>query len=395
MAPEVQPDSPNQPSTPADEAPEVQPEATPAATVPLTAPAEPGRIEKAAEWVFIGLNGLRAGWSVALFIVLMSIVSGITGAFLIGLHLLDTKQTSGLRVMFFGEVLQFMGVVAAAAAVALVERRKGNLLAFNLLGPRRAMRFFIGLGCGFATLSVLIGALRAGGWIVLAGSGLAAPRILQYAVLWGLTFLLVGCVEEGMMRCYLQSTLTRGINLWWALGLQTAMCAFLLWRIKGACAWGVYAIALMGLLPCIWLHLRQAESAGFWQAAWVTSTLFGLMHTGNGGENWIGIFAAAAIGFLFCVSVRLTGSAWWAIGFHAAWDWAETFFYGTADSGIPARGSLLNAKPVGNALWSGGADGPEGSLLVIAVILLALLALLAVCGRNRSTVALASAITEA
>jgi hypothetical protein len=131
------------------------------------------------------------------------------------------------------------------------------------------------------------------------------------------------------------------------------------------------------------LHIRKTPRSGFWQAAWVTSTFFGYIHLGNPGENWIGVFAAAFIGFVFCVSVRVTGTAWWAIGCHAAWDWAETFFYGTADSGMVAPGHYLTATPSGNALWSGGADGPEGSLLVLGVILLLLAALLVIYGRKR------------
>ncbi len=146
---------------------------------------------------------------------------------------------------------------------------------------------------------------------------------------------------------------------------------------------GVFAAALLGLLPCLWLHLKKVEGAGFWQAAWVTSTLFGLWHIGNPGESWIGIFAAAFIGFVFCVSVRVTGSAWWAIGCHAAWDWAETYFYGTADSGLVAKGHYLTTSPAGNQFWSGGTDGPEGSVLVIGIILLMLLALIVIYGRKK------------
>jgi hypothetical protein len=79
----------------------------------------------------------------------------------------------------------------------------------------------------------------------------------------------------------------------------------------------------------------------------------------------------------------VTGSAWWAIGCHAAWDWAETYFYGTPDSGFVAQGHFLTTAPVGNTLWSGGTDGPEGSLLVAPVILLLLGILLVVYGRKR------------
>jgi hypothetical protein len=38
----------------------------------------------------------------------------------------------------------------------------------------------------------------------------------------------------------------------------------------------------------------------------------------------------------------------------------------------------------GNALWSGGADGPEGSVLVLGVVLLLLAMLLLIYGRVKS-----------
>jgi len=199
---------------------------------------------------------------------------------------------------------------------------------------------------------------------------------------WAAVFLLVGCVEEGLMRCFLLSTLTRGINFWWAVSLVGAMCLSLIVRVRGNGTWGVYAVALLGLVPCLLLHLKNTDSAGFWQAAWVTSTFFGFGHTGNNGENWIGIFAAAFIGFVFCVSVWVTGSAWWAIGCHAAWDWGETYFYGTADSGMVAKGHYLSTSLSGPPFWSGGADGPEGSILVLPVCLLLLALLLVVYSRR-------------
>jgi hypothetical protein len=164
--------------------------------------------------------------------------------------------------------------------------------------------------------------------------------------------------------------------------------------ITGNALWGVFAVAILGIAPCFVLHLKNATHNGFWQAAWVTSTLFGFIHTGNNGENWIGIFAAATIGFVFCVSIWVTGSAWWAIGCHAAWDWAETYFYGTADSGLPAKGHYLTTSPAGNVLWSGGADGPEGSLLVLGAIVLLLVALLAIYGRKRAAIRAEAAVEQ-
>jgi hypothetical protein len=350
-------------------------------------------------WIFTGSCGLRAGWSILLFLPIYQILRYAAGTLLFMFHLIGQHSTFTARQAFLQELIPFAALLGAAAVLALVEQRP-SLLAFNLDAPRRGFHFASGMGMGFLALSALVAVLASGGWLQFGSLHGSAFAVLKHATLWGCTFLLVGCVEEGLFRCYLQSTLTRGINFWWALALVGLLCADASLSARGSSysivsllsmevfsaggngVGGVYAVALLGLAPCLWLHLRRAPSAGFWQAAWATSTLFGFVHTNNNGENWIGIFAAAAIGFVFCVSVRLTGSAWWAIGFHAAWDWAETFFYGAADSGLAAQGSLLRAKPVGNPLWSGGADGPEGSLLVLAVIVLVLAALVLVYRRK-------------
>jgi membrane protease YdiL (CAAX protease family) len=337
------------------------------------------------KWIFIGDQRLRAGWSVVIFLLLFfAIGAGLSFVFA-SLHRAGSRDgTMTAKSALFGELILFLAMLGAAAIVAAIERR--GILDFNLRGPRRVAHFLSGLVAGFAALSALVGALAWGGWLHFGPIALTGTHIVTYAAVWACAFLLVGCVEEGVMRCYLLFTLARGLNFWWAVGLVGAMCLRLFMHAKGNGIWGVYAIALMGVGPCLLLHAKKAPSSGFWQAAWVTSTFFGFGHTGNNGENWIGIFAAAAIGFVFCVSIWITGSAWWAIGCHAAWDWAETYFYGTADSGLVAPGHYLTTMLSGNALWSGGANGPEGSLLVLPVILLLLLLLLVVYRRPRPAV---------
>jgi membrane protease YdiL (CAAX protease family) len=337
-------------------------------------------------WIFMGSEGLRAGWSVAIFIPLtMLLLFSISRVFLM-LHLVNKgmQMTFTPRAAIFGELIGVMAIAVAGALVALIERRRNSILAYNLSGPRPVFHFLTGLVAGFAALSALVWALTLGGWMHFGPVGLAGADIALYAALWGCAFLLVGCFEEGAFRCYLQFTLARGINFWWALGLVGAMCLDLVLTAKGNGLWGVYGMALLGLAPCLVLHLQKVEGNGFWQAAWVTSTLFGFVHTSNNGENWIGIFAAALIGFVFVVSIRVTGSALWAIGCHAGWDWSETYFYGAADSGNVATGHYLTTTAAGNALWSGGTDGPEGSLLVLPVILLLLLAVLVLYRRKRT-----------
>ena len=378
-----------EPLTPALEPPPTSSSDTMCLGFPAQDPEKPYRGLK---WVFIGPQGLRAGWSILIFVALFLIFTTALAFLFLRLHLLTQGGIFGPRQAFFSELMQVISLLEAAAITALIERR--SILDFNLRGPNRVRYFFSGLAAGFVALSALVGALALGGWLHFGPISLHGSQVIKYAAIWGITFLLVGCFEEGSMRCYLQYTFTRGINFWWATGLIAIMCASLIFRAKGNGAWGIYSIALLGLLPCLFLHFKKAPGASFWQAAWLTSTIFGFGHTSNNGENWIGIFAAAFIGFVFCVSIRLTGSAWWAIGAHAAWDWAETYFYGTADSGLVAPGHLLSTTTSGKALWSGGADGPEGSLLIIPIVLLMLVWLVVIYRRTPPGAIPAPAATE-
>lgn len=349
---------------------------------PPAPPEEPEQPYRGLKWMFIGPHGLRAGWSAPLFVILLFLFASGLAIVFMAFHLITRGAHSlGPRQAFFAELMQVIALVAAAAVMALLERR--NLLDYNLRGPNRVQYFFRGLVVGFAALSALVGSLAWGGWLHFGPVSLHGSRILAYGTAWGAMFLLVGCMEEGTVRCYLQYTFTRGMNFWWAAGVIGFVCAMLALRVKGNGVWGVYILAMLGLVPCLWLQLKKDPRSGFWQAAWATSTLFGALHTGNNGENWIGIFAAGFIGFVFCVSIWVTGSAWWAIGCHAAWDWAETFFYGTADSGMVARGHFFSTHPAGNVLWSGGTDGPEGSLLIIPIVLLILAWLLIIYRRQQ------------
>jgi uncharacterized protein len=380
MEPEIDPQAPN---------PTAGPNAplTPA-TLPPGGPEAPYNDLK---WIFVGPRGLRAGWSVLIFFALLIGFMAGLGFLFARLHLVSRGAFTP-KTAIFSELFQLIALIATVAILALIERR--SIFDYNLRGPRRVVRFFSGFVIGFLALSTLVGGLAAGHWLSFGPATLSGSAIVKYALVWAAVFLMVGCFEEGTMRCYLQYTFSRGLNFWWAVGVIGSLCVLLLWRTKGEAAWGVYIIALLGLVPCLLLHLNRASSSGFWQAAWLTSTLFGAAHTGNNGENWIGIFAAALIGFVFCVSIWVTGSAWWAIGCHAAWDWAETYFYGTADSGFVAPGHLFSTKPAGNPLWSGGADGPEGSLLVIPVVLLILVWLLIFYRRSKPVELPATAVPE-
>ena len=365
----------------------MQPEPQPAVEeAPLAQPTEyepgPPHRDRDFDWVFIGPHGLRVGWSLLLFAGLYYLFREVVGTLFYAAGLVHDTPADSAGAVLIAELVPFLSLVAAALVMILIEDRR--ILSYNLAGPRRVRSFFAGLAVGFAALSLLVGSLAFGGWMRVAPAVLTASAAIRLGALWLAAFLVVAAVEEGLFRCYALSTLTRGINFWWALAAQIVVCLYLAVTGSGNGAWGVYLAAAAGLFPCLILNQKPGARSAFWQAAWVTSTFFGFYHTTNSGENWIGILAAASIGFAFCVSVRVTGSAWWAIGCHAAWDWAETFFYGTADSGQQGQGHWLSASPAGNPLWSGGADGPEGSLLVVAVVFVLIVFLVGFYGRNKS-----------
>ena len=356
------------------------------ATVHPAAPQFPGfeHARKPMFDVFLGPDGLRAGWLLLLFAGLLAVFAVVFGTLVSTIlqDLLHLKLAAGTALgTAAGEGELVLSLFASLTVLAFLERR--HVRDFYLSGTRLLPHFASGLLVGFLALSALVVILAAGGWLHFGPVALSGTAILRHGASWGLAFLLVGFAEEGCFRCYVQFTLTRSMNFWWAVAVVGAMCLSVMLWTKGHGGWGVYVFALAGVAPCFYLHVREKAGNRFWQAAWAGSAGFGFIHTFNSGENWIGILAASMIGFVFCVSVWLTGSAWWAIGCHSAWDWAETYFYGTADSGLVARGHLLTTSTSGASLWSGGTDGPEGSLLVLPVVLLLLLILFLQYGRNR------------
>jgi uncharacterized protein len=344
-------------------------------------------------WVFIGPQGLRAGWSVAIFLAVMIGALALFGFLLDLAH--PTPQPQNLKVLtvragFLQEAQLLLAIVIATFFVSKIEGRR--LLDYNLRGPGPVSRFFSGAATGIVALSILVGGLVAGGWMHFEGAALSGGEILKYALAWGVIFLLVGFAEEGLVRCFLLFTLGRGLNFWWSLGIVVCLCGRVALNTKANGTWGTYVIASLGLVPCLILFLKKAPSEGFWDAAWVTSVLFGAGHTGNSGESWVGIFSAAGIGVVFCASVKLTGSAWWAIGCHVAWDWGQSYLYGTPDSGLMASRHLLNSTySLDHVIWSGGTTGPEGSILIIPIMLFILLVAVVQYGRKRKPVAVAMA----
>ena len=206
----------------------------------------------------------------------------------------------------------------AALIMSLIEHRSVD--AYGL--PRTSAfgkMFWLGWLAGFAEISLLIGLIAAFGGYSFGDLALHDAEIAHWAAFWALCMIFVGFFEEFLFRGYSLFTLTSGM--------------------------------------------------GFWPAAVLLSLLFAWVHLQNNGENWIGVGAVVLVGLLWCFTVRRTGSLWFAVGMHAAFDFGETFLYSVPDSGQLMPGHLSNATLHGPAWLTGGLVGPEASIIDFALLL--------------------------
>ncbi|MGA8215946.1 MAG: CPBP family intramembrane glutamic endopeptidase [Candidatus Sulfotelmatobacter sp.] len=311
-------------------------EGTPTPIKPIP-PTQPSALRK----IFIGKDGLRAGWSLLIFIALFAAVAvcvNVIGHKLFPAAAKTAKTASDTSTtphsVFVSESIGFLVTLLVTWIMSKIERRPNSVYGFG--GTRNFAYFFAGLAWGVSCLSLLVLMLWKTGLLVIDNRLLFGRDVLCYGAIWLLCFLLVGLFEEYSTRGYLQYTLTRGLA-----GLYQ-------WAFK----------------------TRHGSTLGFWSAAVIFSILFGLGHTNNPGESPIGVLSAGLAGMVYCFSLWRTGSLWWAIGFHTSWDWSESFLYGVADSGTMVQHHLLATHPVGRPILSGGTTGPEGSIFIVAILVL-------------------------
>ncbi len=272
--------------------------------------------------VFVGEKGIRAGWRFLIFVVLL-VVFRVAAFRVPPVWRLVRSTESGTLTPFSDGVaasLSAVTVFLAAFIMARIERRRVSSYGLSWKGAFGKL-FWSGViwGVGMLTVEMLI--LHRLGGFEFGGLALRGGALIYYTAVWAINFVVVGINEEFTFRGYPQVTLTAGM--------------------------------------------------GFWPAAVLLSALFGGVHLSNPNEGWVGALSVFVFGMFACLTLRRTGNLWFAVGFHAASDYAETFIYSVPDSGYMATGHLLNSSLHSGPRWlTGGAIGPEGS--VFAFVLLGL-----------------------
>lgn len=124
-----------------------------------------------------------------------------------------------------------------------------------------------------------------------------------------------------------------------------------------------------------WWMSALAARRGTTAALIVTSIFFALSHMGNVYpptlESMIGVANILLFGLFIGLYAVREGGIWGVCGWHAAWNWMLGTGFGLEVSGakIDVTPLLIDLKDAGgNSLITGGAFGPEASLVATAVL---------------------------
>lgn len=216
-------------------------------------------------------------------------------------------------------------------------RRFFDRRAFVSLGLR-AKGFFGqfsgGLVCGFLTCAFTFGVLWLSGNVQFKGLSLAAQSGgWNHAILallgWALMMLCVGFMEEIIFRGYAFHNLNIWLGTRWAIAIQTAVFAL--------------------------VHLSNLAATG-------QSTPDAVL------AAWLAMPNIFLIGVFFALCYLKTGSLWFPIAFHASWNFFLGCVFSLPVSGLPIF-QLFEVRVSGSTPLTGGAFGPEASLLLTPILL--------------------------
>ncbi len=268
-------------------------------------------------WFINRFGHVRAGWRIALFLILTFMLVAIIDWCVDFISFPD----EGDALLTWKELVSRSGnclamILAANIVLRWVDRRPFALLGLNLLqGWRRD--FGIGLIIGIVMISVTLALLWAGGWMSLSLNDIT-PILLGGITKALLLFFVAALMEELLLRGY-------------------PLQAFI-------------------------------EGSRVWIAVILLSSIFSVMHLDNPDStipSSLNIFLA---GILLSVCYLKTRSLWLPTGLHLGWNWTQASFWGMGVSGYHVKWSVFSAEAQGADWISGGKFGAEASIIATVVI---------------------------
>ena len=268
------------------------------------------------------------------------------------------------------------------SALLSINRRPGKLWSF-LQYP--LTRFFLAVLFITVPVTLLQLAAKFAGIVHRSPMGAALTLVLVVVTFGGYAYY-VRCIERRKVsELGRQGALLEwvgGVILGSALFGATMLVLWLLgiWTYSGLIEGSTWVYPLFGalltaaveetLVRGVLFRLLE-ESLGSWIALGISALIFGIMHAFNPGASAISVVAIALeAGVLLAAAYMLTRRLWFVFGLHAAWNFTEGGIFATQVSGSKIEG-LIGVQFQGSDFLSGGAFGPEASIVAVAICLLA------------------------
>ena len=271
--------------------------------------------------IFIGPDGLRHGWRFFIFaaaiILLVQFLEKPAIEFAAATLRIDPNAFSAPTIIV-SDGIDLVLILIVTGLVAFFERRRIDSYGLPINEAFGGL-FWNGALAALAMIVFVGAAMLITGGMRIQAVALRGGALITAPLLWLVAMLFVGLTEEYLFRGYALQSLWRG--------------------------------------------------AGFWPAALITTAIFAGDHLEKPHENAIDIGMIFALGLIICISVRITGSLWWAVGWHAAFDFGQLFIIGTRNGGSVPQGRLFDVTFPGPAWITGGELGTEASYFMIPAVL--------------------------
>jgi membrane protease YdiL (CAAX protease family) len=263
-------------------------------------------------------NNLRAGWRIAIFLLLqVSLSLGIVGILHLLLRIPETVGNAVAYVILLGTTF---------LVLRLVDHRPFKSVGLPL-HPRLGVEWGQGILLSLLMISSVFIVDYALGYIHMQWRGGSASAIGTNLVTTLLVFVWFGFGEELLFRGYLFQTLIEGTNQY---------------------------IAIL-----------------------IMSVLFGAAHIANPHATLLGVVNTVLAGIWLSVAYLKTRTLWFPTALHATWNFFQGFVFSFPVSGLHLGGRSLFVLKQGGPDWvTGGSYGPEAGVLTTLILLAAIVYIL-------------------
>jgi hypothetical protein len=281
------------------------------------------------------MRALKSIGAFILYIVGTEVVHGALQYAIVRAHLYTPHPGFNAVDFILSDGIGIIAATLVAWPFALIEKRR--ITDFGI-PPRRsalpqALEGFVWGTVVPVVAAIIVIALGGGTY---RGFAIHGDALLRAAAIWLVTMFVLGFYEEWAFRGYAFDVLKRGI--------------------------------------------------GFWPTAIINAIGFGALHYFlKPMENAADFIGVAVITLFMCITIWRTGALWFAIGFHAAFDYFALIVLAapnTGNNGKPIEGHLLDIRYTGADWLTGGVRGLEASVPMLIIVVLAIALYLM---RSRST----------